>query len=99
VLTAAHAFGTLGRAVANKFESIQLDGIISGVLRLFGQGVKVGCEISCMATDAGLVNAGEDVIAVGGTGGGADTALVVAATNTHTFFDLKIREIICKPRL
>ncbi|MFA5363644.1 MAG: pyruvate kinase alpha/beta domain-containing protein [Candidatus Bathyarchaeia archaeon] len=99
VLTAAHAFGTLGRAVANKFESIQLDGIVSGVLRLFGQGVKVGCEIACMASDAGLIRVGEDVVVVGGTGSSADTALVLVASNTHTFFDLKIREVICKPRL
>jgi hypothetical protein len=53
VLTATHAFGALGRAVHNRFGAIQIDEIISHVLRLFSEGVKVGCEIACMAVDAG----------------------------------------------
>jgi len=99
ILTTAHAFGTLGRAVNKKFGTIQVDGIISSVLRLFGQGVKVACEIACMAVDAGLVRTDEEAVCIGGTATGADTALVLQPTNTHTFFDLKIKEIICKPRL
>ena len=98
-LTTAHAFGTLGRAINKKYQTIQADGIISNVLRLFGQGTKVALEITCMATDAGLIKTTEDVIAVGGTRGGADTAVVLKPTNTHAFFDLNVREIICKPRL
>jgi hypothetical protein len=46
ILTASHAFGTLGRAVYKKFGAIQVDGTIANVLRLFGQGVKVACEIT-----------------------------------------------------
>ncbi len=99
VITAAHAFGTLGRAVNRKFNTIQIDEIIAHVLRLFGQGVKVACEVTCMAADAGLVRTDEDAIGVGGSGGGADTAIVVRPSNTHTFFDMRVREIICKPRL
>ena len=98
VLFAGHAFGMTGRAVNRKFGAIQVDEVIANVLRLLSQGVKVGCEIVCMATDAGLVRAGEEVIAIAGTGKGADTAIVLAASNTHTFFDTKILEIICKPR-
>jgi hypothetical protein len=88
----------LGRAVNRKFNTIEVDEIIAHVLRLFGAGVKVGCEITCMAADAGLVKPGSEVLAIGGTGRGADTAIIVRATNTHTFFDLRILEIICKPR-
>jgi hypothetical protein len=98
VLFGGHAFGMLGRAVHRKFDSIQVDEIIANVLRLFGSGVKVACEISCMAADAGMVKSGEEIVAVAGTGRGADTALVLRATNTHTFFDLRILEIVCKPR-
>ena len=76
-----------------------VDEIIANVLRLFGAGVKVACEVTCMATDAGLVRANEDVVGIGGTSDGADTAILVKATNTHTFFDIRIREIICKPRM
>jgi len=99
IITTAHAFGTLGRAVNRKFNTIQVDEIIANVLRLFSQGLKVACEVTCMAADAGYTRTDEDAIGIGGSGGGADTAIVVKPTNTHTFFDLKIREIICKPRL
>lgn len=98
VFFATHAFGTLGRAVHRKFGAIQVDEIIAHVLRLFGQGVKVGCEVACMAVDAGLIRTDEEAIAIGGSGGGADTAIVVRPSNTHTFFDTRILEIICKPR-
>jgi uncharacterized protein len=99
ILTTTHAFGTLGRAINKKFETIQIDGIIANVLRLLGQGTKVACEISCMATDAGLIKTTEDTIAIGGTRSGADTAILLKPTNTHSFFNLKIKEIICKPHL
>jgi len=99
ILHATHAFGTLGRAVNRKFNTIQIDEIIAHVLRLFGNGVKVACEVTCMAVDAGLIRTDEDTIGVGGSGGGADTALVVKPANTHMFFDFRIREIICKPHL
>ena len=98
VLFSGHAFGMLGRAVNRQFGAIQIDELIAHVLRLFCVGVKVACEISCMAVDAGLIRSGEDCIAIGGTGGGADTAIVLKPSNTHTFFSTRILEIICKPR-
>ena len=98
VLFTGHAFGMLGRAVNRRFGAIQVDEIIAHVLRLLSQGVKVGCEITCMAADAGLIKAGEEVIAIGGSASGADSAVVLRASNTHTFFDTRILEIICKPR-
>jgi hypothetical protein len=51
-----------------------------------------------MAADAGLIRSGEPAIAIGGSGRGADTAIVLKASNTHTFFETRILEIICKPR-
>lgn len=98
VLFAGHAFGMMGRAVNRKFGAIQIDELIAHVLRVFCQGVKVGCEISCMAADAGLVQTGVECIAIGGTGRGADTAIVIEPSNTHNFFDTRVLEIICKPR-
>ncbi len=99
ILTATHAFRTLGRAIQNKFGTVQVDGIVANVLRLFGQGVKVTCEIACMAADAGLIRTDEEAVVLGGSGGGVDTAVVLQPCNTHVFFDLRIKEIICKPRL
>lgn len=97
VITAAHAFGTLGRAVNKKFGVIQVDEVIAHVLRLFSAGVKVACEVACMAVDAGYVRSDEEVISIGGQGG-ADSAIVLKPSNTHLFFDSHILEIICKPR-
>jgi hypothetical protein len=97
IVTAAHAFGTLGRSVNKKFGVIQVDEIIAHVLRLFSAGVKVACEVCCMAVDAGLVRSDEEVIGIGGKGG-ADSAVVIRPSNTHLFFDSHILEIICKPR-
>ena len=98
VLTATHAFGGVGRAVRRRFNTYQVDEIIAQTLRVFGQGAKVACEIALMAADAGLIRTDEEVISIGGTARGADTALVVKPTHTHDFFELKVREVLCKPR-
>jgi len=97
VLTCQHAFGGVGRAVRNKLKSYQIDEIMAYTLRIFGQGTKVAIEIALMAADAGLVRTDEDIISMGGTYEGADTALVIKPANSFSFFDLKVREIICKP--
>ena len=97
VLTCQHAFGGVGRAVRNKLKSYQVDEIMAYTLRIFGQGVKVAIEITLMAADAGLVRTDEDIISMGGTCEGVDTALVIKPANSFSFFDLKVREIICKP--
>lgn len=98
VFTATHAFGGIGRAVRKKLNTYELDEIIAFALRTVGQGFKVACEITVMAADAGLVRTDEEIIAIGGTGYGADTAVVLKPTHTQTFFDLQVLEIICKPR-
>jgi uncharacterized protein len=97
VLTCAHAFGGVGRAVRYKVGTYQVDEIMAYTLRIFGQGTKVAVEIALMAADAGLVRTGEDVISVGGTGKGADTALVLQPANSFHLFDLRVREVICRP--
>ena len=99
ILTTAHGFGGLSKAMRNKYNMSVYGEIIADTLRIFGQGMKVVCEIALMAADSGLVNTGEDVISIGGTGGGADTAVVLTPVNTHHFFDLKVKEILGKPRL
>jgi hypothetical protein len=97
VLTSQHSFGGVGRAFRNKTGTYQIEEIIAYTLRTFGQGTKVAIEIALMAADAGLIRTGEDIISIGGTVRGVDTALVLRGVNTHNFFDLKVREVICKP--
>jgi hypothetical protein len=98
ILTATHAFGGVGRAVRRRFNTYQVDEIIAQTLRVFGQGTKVACEITLMAADAGLIRTDEEVISIGGTAKGADTALVVKPAHTHDFFELRVKEVLCKPR-
>jgi len=97
ILTCQHAFGGVGRAVRKKLQTYELEEIIAYTLRIFGEGMKVACEIALMAADAGLIRAGEPTIAIGGTGRGADTAVVLKPANAQTFFDMRIMEILCKP--
>ena len=98
VFTGQHAFGGVGRAVRNKLGTYQVDEIMAWTLRTFGQGTKVAVEIALMAADAGIVRIDKDVISMGGTGEGVDTALVIRPANSYHFFDLKVREVVCKPR-
>lgn len=97
ILTSQHAFGGVGRAVRKKLKTYELEEIIAYTLRIFGEGMKVVCEISLMAADAGLIRAHEPAIAIAGTGRGADTVVVVNPTNAQTFFDMRIMEVLCKP--
>jgi hypothetical protein len=45
------------------------------------------------------VRVGEPCIAVAGTGRGADTAVVLTPANVQDFFDLRVMEVLAKPRL
>jgi uncharacterized protein len=98
VLTTTQAFSGVSRAVRDSFKTVVIGDIIANTLRVFGHGVKVACEISLMAADSGLVRTDEEIVAIAGTTRGADTAIVLKPVNAQRFFDLRIREILCKPR-
>ena len=59
--------------------------------------MKVCVEITAMAADAGLIPA-EDIVAVAGTGRGADTVCLIKADSSNRFFKIKVKEIITKPK-
>jgi hypothetical protein len=96
-VTATHALAGVDRAVRKKHGTWQISELIAETLRTFGQGTKVCAEISLMAADAGALQM-DPIIAVGGTGHGADTAWVIKPTHTHTYFDLQMQELLCKPK-
>lgn len=98
VLTTTHLMAGLDRALRFKFQGLYPAEIIAYTLRMLGQGLKVCVEISCMALDAGMIPYGQEVIAVAGSGTGADTAVVIQPAHSNQFFDTKIKEIICRPR-
>lgn len=95
VLTATHA---LGDDVNSAFGFTAPNLVIAETLRKFGQGMKVAVEIVLMAADAGLLEMDKEVVSIAGTDRGADTALVVRPAYTRRFNELRILEIIAKPR-
>ena len=99
IVTGTHLFAGVSRAMRNQFSTNSLNDIVANTLKILGQGMKVVAEIAVMAADAGAVDSKEDVISIAGTGRGADTAVVLRPVYSSQFFNLKIREIICKPRL
>jgi len=99
VLTCQHALGGVGRAVRKKLGTYELEEIMAFTLRLFGQGTKVAIEIAVMAADAGLISTKEPCMSIGGTAEGADTAVLLIPAHAQNFFDLKVLEILAKPRL
>jgi hypothetical protein len=98
VLTTTHVLSGAERALSTKFGGINPVEIIANSLRMFGQGVKVCVEVSVMALDAGMIPFGESIIAVGGTGRGADTAVILKPAHAKDILATRIQEIICKPR-
>lgn len=97
LLTCQHAFGGINRAIRRHLDTYQVDEIIAHTLRIFGEGMKVVCEITLMAADAGWIRTDEPVLAIAGTGHGADTAAILRPANAQDFFDLRVNEILCKP--
>ncbi|KJR43038.1 Pyruvate kinase [Candidatus Magnetoovum chiemensis] len=88
---------SLETALAVSFKGVYPTLLIAQTLRRFSEGVKVCCEIVMMAADAGLIREGKDVIAVAGTGRGADTVAVIRSAASKRFLDFKVQRIIAKP--
>jgi hypothetical protein len=72
--------------------------VVRDTLYLFGQGTKVAVEVTLMAADAGLLDMSAEVMAIGGTEEGADTALVIKPAYSRKIKSLRVREIVTKPR-
>ncbi len=103
VVTSMHAFLSPADSISKIYANhCSENTIIKDVLRRFSQGTKVAAEVVMMATDAGAIPAGEDVVAIAGTGEGADTAIIIKSCHADSFFDkekgIEFREIIALPR-
>ena len=99
VVTMTPALSGISKAMRKTFNTAIPGETIAATLQIFGAGMKVVCEIAVMAADSGEVNVGEEAICIAGTGHGADTAVVLSPANVGDFFNLKVKEILCKPRL
>ncbi|MEM2961196.1 MAG: hypothetical protein QXU67_06290 [Candidatus Bathyarchaeia archaeon] len=78
-------------------------GALREVLYAFGQGMKVAVEVSVAAVEVAKVKPYSEVISIGGTGEGADTAIVTKVSPQSEAFGgapkkrLSIHEIIAMP--
>jgi uncharacterized protein len=98
IVRGIHALSATERTFENKYAAkfIPLN-LVSDTLRMFGQGMKVCVEIAIMAAEHGFVSPNDDVVVIGGSGHGADTAVVLRPAYAASLFDLRIRQILCKP--
>lgn len=92
-----YSFAGVERAIKARWGGAGPAVLMGDTLRVLGEGVKVGVDISLMAADAGLIPAGEKVMTIAGTSRGSDTCMVIKSTYSSKFFDLAIQEIVCKP--
>lgn len=99
VLAGIHAFGGVGLAFCEKHGGWTVERAVRDTLYTFSPGMKVAVECLLMAADAGLVDPDQEVIAIGGTHEGADTAIVCKPAYPRTFHELEIREVLAKPRI
>ena len=97
ILTGAHVLSGAERSLSTQFSGVYPVEVMAFTLRMFGEGTKVCVECAAMALDAGLVPAGKRIIAIGGTGRGADTVAVLTPSYTCSILKTKIHELICKP--
>jgi len=98
VVRGIHALSATERTFENKYKSgfIPLN-VVADTLRMFSQGMKVCVEVAVMAAEAGFVTPDEEVVAVGGTGTGADTAVVLKPAYAAGMFETKFKAVLCMP--
>ncbi len=98
-LTATHTLmGNVETAIREKFGGLPPVELIAHTYYTFSQGMKVAVEVALAAADAGLIPTDGEVIAMGGTNRGLDTAIVLWPAFTTEFFQTRVREIIAMPR-
>ena len=93
-----HVFAGIDRSINRKYGGITFIQFLGQVFKMLGEGFKVCAEIAVMAADSGGVPVDQEVISIGGTGRGADTAVVLVAAHSTDFFSMQFKEIICMPR-
>lgn len=97
VLATTHVLSGVERCFSKRYGGTYPTEIMAHTLRMFGQGTKVCVECATMALDAGLIPYGEEIIALGGTGRGVDTAIILSPEHAQCILDTRMHEIICKP--
>jgi len=102
IVVQSHMLSGVDRSISKKLGGTsRVEAIAEAFRRLIGVGVKVCIESTIMAADSGAIPCGPEVevMVVGGTMGGLDTAVVIRPAHMNNFFDLEVREFVCLPRL
>jgi hypothetical protein len=101
IVEQTHALSGVERSITRRLGGAsRVESIAEALRTLISVGTKVCVEISVMAADGGHVpvDGKTEIIAIGGTWNGADTACVILPAHANNFFDLHVLEIICMPR-
>ena len=91
----AERFEKTGKLIFAREVGYSYPSDMQAAFRRFGQGTKVAVEVVVAAVQAGLLEEGSRAIGIGGSGGGADTALVI--DSSWDFGGIHVSEIMCKP--
>lgn len=101
IVEMSHALSGVERSITRRLGGTsRVEAIAEALRTLISVGTKVCVEISIMAADGGYVpvDGKTEIVALGGTWPGVDTACVIKPAHANSFFDLQIREFICLPR-
>ncbi len=98
--TGVHPFhGAVSSALRDALGGYSAHDVMAELLKsVFSTGTKVAIECAIMAADGGFLEMDQDIIALGGYRGGADTALVLKPAFSYRMFEMRIREVLCYPR-
>ena len=101
IVTGTHVLSGLERAFSSSPKvggGSRSEAVAEALRRVIAVGLKVAVECTMIAADQGAIPVTEEVIALGGTASGVDTACVIRPSHTNRFFDLQVREIVAMPR-
>jgi hypothetical protein len=101
IVTGTHVLSGLERAFSASPKvggGSRSEAVAEALRRVIAVGLKVAVECVLIAADQGAIPVSEEVIALGGTGSGADCVCVIRPSHTNRFFDLQVREIVAMPR-
>jgi hypothetical protein len=101
IVEQSHALSGVERSISRRLGGAsRVEAIAEALRTVISVGTKVCVEISIMAADGGYVpvDGKSEIITMGGTWPGVDTACVVLPAHANNFFDLQVREIVCMPR-
>jgi uncharacterized protein len=101
IVEQTHALSGVERSITKRLGGAsRVESIAEALRALISVGAKVCVEISIMAADGGHVpvDGKIEIIAMGGTWPGVDTACVILPAHANNFFDMQVREFIAIPR-